>query len=86
MVINMITIDELLYKAKELGASDLHITVGISPKCRVNGRLVDLGQDKLLPSDTDAIDIKQNKRVQTLFICSRTEQSKDKCNNHTKTN
>ena len=55
MVINMITIDELLYKAKELGASDLHITVGISPKCRVNGRLVDLGQDKLLPSDTDAI-------------------------------
>lgn len=65
----MITIDELLYKAKELGASDLHITVGISPKCRVNGRLVDLGLDKLLPCDTDAI-VKPmlNERLSTKLI------------------
>lgn len=45
-------IDELLLSVKELGASDLHITVGISPKCRVNGRMIDLELPKLLPSDT----------------------------------
>ncbi len=45
-------IDELLLSVKELGASDLHITVGISPKCRVNGRMTDLELPKLLPSDT----------------------------------
>lgn len=49
------TIDHLLTRANELGASDLHITVGISPKCRVNGRLYDLELPKLVPSDTDAI-------------------------------
>lgn len=51
----IMTIDDLLFTAKELGASDLHITVGISPKCRVNGRLVDLELPKLVPADTDAI-------------------------------
>lgn len=51
----MITIEELLLLAKEKGASDLHITVGIPPKCRVHGILVNLGENKLLPSDTNRI-------------------------------
>lgn len=51
----MFTIEELLLLAKEKGASDLHITVGIPPKCRVHGILVSLGEDKLLPSDTNRI-------------------------------
>lgn len=48
----MFTIEELLQLAKEKGASDLHITVGIPPKCRVHGTLVSLGEQKLLPNDT----------------------------------
>lgn len=48
----MITIEELLSIAKERGASDLHITVGIPPKIRINGELTDLDFDKLLPEDT----------------------------------
>ena len=33
-------IDELLRQAREMKASDLHVSVGIPPKCRVNGELV----------------------------------------------
>ena len=51
----MVTIEELLTKAKEKGASDLHITVGIPPKYRVNGELQDMSCSKLLPADTHAI-------------------------------
>lgn len=51
----MFTIEELLLLAKEKGASDLHITVGIPPKCRVHGTLINLGNEKLLPKDTDLI-------------------------------
>lgn len=51
----MFTIEELLLLAKEKGASDLHITVGIPPKCRVHGTLINIGLEKLLPKDTDLI-------------------------------
>ena len=51
----MITIDELLKIGKENGASDVHITVGIPPKMRVNGELVDMNYPKLRPEDTEAI-------------------------------
>lgn len=51
----MITIEELLILAKEKGASDLHITVGIPPKCRINGELKNLKFDKFLPDDTSAV-------------------------------
>ncbi len=51
----MVTIEELLTIAKEKGASDLHITVGIPPKFRVNGELQDMNCSKLLPSDTHAV-------------------------------
>ena len=32
----MITVEQLLMTAKEQGASDVHITVGVPPKMRVN--------------------------------------------------
>lgn len=49
------TIDELLAKARKMGASDVHVTVGIPPKCRVNGDLVDLTEGKILPPDAKAL-------------------------------
>lgn len=45
------SIDELLQDAQRRRASDLHLTVGISPRCRVNGELVDMGYDILSSSD-----------------------------------
>lgn len=49
----MTSIEEILIKAKNQGASDVHITVGIPPKMRVNGRLITMeGYPKLLPADT----------------------------------
>lgn len=49
------TIEGLLIEAQERKASDLHITVGLSPKCRVNGELIDMGYNKLMPEDTEAL-------------------------------
>lgn len=52
----MVDIEELLIEAHKRGASDLHITVGIPPSIRVNGRLLPLeGYSKLLPSDTERL-------------------------------
>lgn len=42
---------DLLYKADELNASDLHLTVGIPPTFRINGHLQQFDDEKLLPSD-----------------------------------
>lgn len=49
------TIEELLITAKENKASDVHITVGLPPKMRINGRLVDMDYPRLLPLDTEAV-------------------------------
>ena len=48
----MVSIREVLEIAKEAGASDVHLTVGIPPKMRVNGNLITLDFPKLLPNDT----------------------------------
>lgn len=48
----MATIEEMLTIAKEAEASDVHITVGIPPKMRVNGKLITMDFPRLLPSDT----------------------------------
>lgn len=48
----MPSIEAILLKAKEAGASDVHATVGIPPKMRVNGKLLEMPFDKLLPNDT----------------------------------
>ncbi len=52
-----LSVEEILSKAKEAGASDVHITVGIPPKMRVNGKLITMDGIKLLPSDTMEIAI-----------------------------
>lgn len=49
------TIDDLLLNAKEKNASDLHVTVGVSPKCRVRGELINMDFPPLRPEDTEAI-------------------------------
>ena len=48
----MPTIEEILREAKEAGASDVHLTVGIPPKMRVNGDLITMNYSKMLPADT----------------------------------
>lgn len=50
--VRMITMREVLVMASEKNASDVHITVGVSPKCRVNGELVDIGFPTFSPEDT----------------------------------
>ena len=34
------------------GASDLHISVGIPPKCRINGVLHNMGNERIMPNDS----------------------------------
>ena len=48
----MPAIEEIMRTAKEAGASDVHITVGIPPKMRVNGNLVTMNYSKMMPADT----------------------------------
>lgn len=48
----MPTIQEIMRTANDAGASDVHITVGIPPKMRVNGNLVTMEYPKMLPQDT----------------------------------
>lgn len=45
------TITELLMAARQLGASDVHVSVGIPPRCRINGELVTLNADRIMPAD-----------------------------------
>lgn len=47
----MVSIDDLLIEAAEKGASDLHVTVGIPPKFRIHGELIDSEHDRMLPND-----------------------------------
>ena len=51
----MATIEEMLKIAWENQASDVHITVGIPPKMRVNGRLIAMSFERMLPADTAAV-------------------------------
>ena len=48
----MPTIEEMLKIAKDAGASEVHITVGVPPKMRVNGKLITMDFDRLMPADT----------------------------------
>lgn len=49
------TVEEILSAAKRAGASDVHITVGIPPKMRVNGKLITMEGERLMPADTMVI-------------------------------
>lgn len=48
----MPVIEEILREAKEAGASDVHLTVGIPPKMRVNGNLITMNYSRMLQADT----------------------------------
>lgn len=48
-----INVEEVLRAAKKSGASDVHITVGVPPKMRVNGKLITMDYEKMLPPDTE---------------------------------
>lgn len=45
-------LEEILCEARAAGASDVHLTAGSPPRMRVDGKLVTMGYQKLLPSDT----------------------------------
>lgn len=51
----MATVEEMLRVAKEAGASDLHVTVGVPPKMRVNGKLITMDFPRMLPVDTASL-------------------------------
>ena len=51
----MQSFDELLRAGIEAGASDIHLSVGRPPSARVDGEIELLGQDMLLPKDTEGV-------------------------------
>ncbi len=65
----MSLIQDILTKAKEKGASDVHVTVGLPPKMRLNGKLLPMEEfGKMLPPDTFAIaqEIMSEKQLEKL--------------------
>ena len=62
----------LLATAKANNASDLHITVGVRPKCRISGTLYEMqGFDVLTPAKTKELvesmfNAKQKETMETL--------------------
>lgn len=66
----VITLEELLIKAQQKQASDLHISVGIPPKVRVHGELVPLDYPEMTPQDTKEIiePILSDKIIDTLAM------------------
>lgn len=51
MSVDMLHIDDLLREAAERGASDLHLSVGLPPTIRVDGRLVHMAYNPLAPNE-----------------------------------
>lgn len=51
----MATIQEILLIAKEAGASDIHITIGLPPMMRLHGELVAMNFPRLMPEDTKTL-------------------------------
>ena len=43
----------MLKAANERGASDLHITVGVPPKIRIDGELIDIADERIMPADAE---------------------------------
>ena len=61
----MFTVEQLLSIAKEKKASDVHVTVGLPPRVRINGELVDLDYPKLSPDDCEKLIL--DNRQQAMF-------------------
>lgn len=49
----MISLSELLEVTVNQKASDLHLTVGVAPTMRLNGELIQLTSNKLIPAETE---------------------------------
>lgn len=45
----------MLKVANDRGASDLHITVGVPPKIRIDGELTDIADERIMPADAEAL-------------------------------
>lgn len=64
----MITIEEILEVAANNKASDVHITVGVPPKMRVNGELLNMDYPVLQPEDSENIIMSiMDKRRKAIF-------------------
>jgi len=48
-------VEHLVERAAALGASDIHLIKGIPPKCRVDGKLINLDDDRLSHEDCEEI-------------------------------
>ena len=53
----MLQLNEIVSRALELGASDIHIVCSLPVKCRVDGKIRDLTDDVLTPEDCEALAI-----------------------------
>ncbi|MBQ3665878.1 MAG: type IV pilus twitching motility protein PilT [Lachnospiraceae bacterium] len=51
----MVSIEEILGEAAKYNASDVHITVGVPPKMRVNGALINMNYPVLTPETAEGI-------------------------------
>jgi len=51
----MVSLRDLLAEMVERGASDLHLTAGVPPQFRIDGKLVPSGQDPLTPEDCETM-------------------------------
>ena len=49
------TLDDILLQARKVGASDVHVSVGVPIKCRIHGTLKDLTSTPLTGADTKAL-------------------------------
>ena len=49
----MLSLEKILETALLERASDIHLTVGVPPILRINGKLLHLGQETLTPADTE---------------------------------
>lgn len=49
------TLDDILIQARKVGASDVHVSVGVPIKCRIHGTLKDLTATPLTGADTKAL-------------------------------
>ena len=61
-------VEEILVRASELGASDIHLTVGVPPKFRVNGNLITSEFPTMTPADTlDVLISVLNEKQRAIF-------------------
>ena len=68
-----LTIEEILAHGKKMGASDVHMTVGVPPKLRINGKVVTTDGPKIMPQDTlemaaKLMNEKQKKHLNSAFL------------------